>query len=123
MKLLPQDQYPKVPRQICVCPICDADLIIADIDTWEINGDGTLSVEESGLHVGCVNEPDFDGRSKEWDKFQKWHYPAHAMEEWWDSTRTVFGWLSANYRFTRPKSEELEMLAAWNAGKARKVTA
>lgn len=118
MITLPRDKLPRIPRSVSVCPICDADLVIADIDVWEIHNDGSESVCEEGLTIGCSMEP-------EMDKGGKWldgHYPASAMDEWWDATASVLKWLNSNYRFVESGQEQLEKLRAWNSGQARRVT-
>ena len=46
-----------VPREVAVCPYCDADLI-AQPTAWEQQKDGTWAASESGIE--CTAEPELD---------------------------------------------------------------
>lgn len=79
-----------------VCPICGAAVVIDDIDEWEQNDDGSWQVSETGVHVTCETEPDFDD-----DSWEDWHSGHWSMPyvDWMPMQEKIYRWLAKNYRF------------------------
>ncbi len=84
--------YPAIPTSVAVCPKCGAQLVIGDIDDWEIE---TGRVTEGGLNITCEKEPDID--SKEWREWFNWHYSMPNVD-WLPVDAAVYKWFDESYR-------------------------
>ena len=82
----------RIPRKVAVCPICDADLIIEDIDEWETE---TGKATEGGLHFSCSKEPEFD--EDDCEDFGKGHYSMPYVD-WLPLAPIVLNWFNKGYR-------------------------
>lgn len=68
MKTLDKSETIDIPREVAVCPYCDADLVCRP-EAWTEQDDGTWAATESGLE--CCAEPEID--SAEWDEWLAIH--------------------------------------------------
>ena len=83
---------PAIPANIAICPICGASVIIEDIDEWETE---TGRVTESGFHVNCSTELDFDD-----DEYDDWFNSHWSMPyvDWLPIEMRVYHWFDKRYR-------------------------
>ena len=102
-KFISRNDIIEVPREVAVCRICDADIVIIDTDEYEKNDDGTWQISECRLHVDCSSAPDID--SDEWDDWFNGHWGMPYVD-WLPVERRVHDWLAANYRFKDIGSHE-----------------
>lgn len=100
VKFVDRKNLPAVPRDVAVCPICDAGLIIEDIDEWESE---TGRVTYCGLHVACSKAPEID--SKGWLEWFKWHYNMPYVD-WLPVDDVVYRWFNKHYRYDDGGSDE-----------------
>ena len=85
-------QIPEIPKSIAVCPICKQHLIIEDIDEWEV---GTGRVTESGLHITCVTQPDWE--DDDWEDWVRGHFSMPYVD-WLPVQAVVYRWFDGRYR-------------------------
>lgn len=97
-----QSEPPPIPKEVAVCPICHADLIIDDIDEWSDSG----RVTECGLHIQCTSEPDID--TAEWKPWFDWHYRMPYVD-WLPVETLVYRWFDARYRMIVEITPELSV--------------
>lgn len=91
-------EIPTIPTDVAVCPICNAPLVIDDIDEWETK---TGRVTETGLHIECSTAPAIG--SSRWERWFGWHY-AMPYVDWLPVDDKVFRWFDKNYRLRLPNN-------------------
>ena len=90
--IVPARHIFEIPREITVCPYCNANLH-ASCDAWTETDDGWIAED---IEVDCENEPDIG--DEEWDSFIDSHSDFPYI--YWLSVRnTIQRWINANYRF------------------------
>ena len=87
-----KDKPPVIPTSVAVCPKCGTQLVIEDIDQWEVE---TGRVTECGFHITCANQPDID--SDEWREWFNWHWSMPYVD-WLPVTAVVYKWFDERYR-------------------------
>lgn len=106
--VLDMDNPPSIPRDVAVCPICDADIFIDEICEWNENG----SVSDCGIKVQCVTEPRID--SLEWRRWFEHHWSMPYVD-WLPVEKRVLDWLNRTYIVaSHSEAEEMQRLADWN---------
>jgi len=79
-----------VPREIATCPICDADIVVEDVNEWESD-----SGKPIGISLECTTEPDIDS-----DEWKDWHRDHWSMPYvyWLPVENRVMRWAQKNFR-------------------------
>ena len=85
-------QIPTILPGVAVCPICDAPLVIEDIDEWE---EETGRVTDGGFHINCSTEPDID--DEEWNDWFDRHWSTPYID-WLPVEQLVYRWFDKRYR-------------------------
>lgn len=84
----------RVPRSVAVCPICDADVWIEEIQEWEdFNGKVVIHPDMTTVSVNCETEPDIDGEG--WDDWMRGHWNTPYID-WMPVQDKVTRWLQYN---------------------------
>lgn len=94
MMLIAPSTIINIPRDVAVCPYCEAALSVS-CDTWEEMNDGTWQAE----HIECLchNEPE-EMDSKEWDEWLSVHSDMPYVYQLPVDLR-VLAWVNARYRW------------------------
>lgn len=98
-------EIPEIPKEVAVCPICEAHLVIEDIDEWEAV---TGRVTENGFTITCVTQPDLDD-----DDYEDWFRGHYAMPYvyWLSVEMKVYRWFDGHYRLALPDISEDDRVA------------
>ena len=83
---------PHIPLEVAVCPICGAELVIDEIDEYEVD---TGRVTECGLRINCSTEPDID--SDDWWPWHNRHWSTPYID-WLPIHTRVYRWFDKEYR-------------------------
>jgi len=96
VKYFDQDDFPEIPLDLFQCPICGAQIMFTEINEYETE---TGKVTDSGFHVSCTTEPEFDEPGCE-----EWFDSHFSMPyvDWLPIEAKVYRWLSAGYRVRLP---------------------
>jgi hypothetical protein len=79
-----------VPREVAVCPICEADIEVEEVMEWECESGEPMSIQ-----VQCTTEPDIDG--DEWWGWQRGHWSMPYVD-WLPVENRVLEWFRQNFR-------------------------
>lgn len=93
------DNPPSIPLDVAKCPICGSEIKFVEINEYETE---TGKVVDTGFHVGCITEPDFD--DPDYDDWLNGHYSMPYVD-WLPVEIIVYRWLSANYRLRLPNNQ------------------
>ena len=90
----PNDHLPMlVPEDVAMCPICDAPLVIEDIQDWsDLNGKVVIEPETT-VNVNCTTGPDID--SADFNNWMNEHWSTPYID-WMPIQAKVREWLSYN---------------------------
>jgi hypothetical protein len=79
-----------VPREVAVCPICDADIVVGEVTEWECESGAPVSII-----VDCKTAPDLSA-----DEWQGWFLQHWSMPyvDWLPVKQRVLKWLRKNFR-------------------------
>lgn len=79
-----------VPRDVKICPICDAAIVIDEVREWEYESGKPISIS-----VDCTTQPDID--SKEWPSWfcEHWSMP---YVDWLPVEMRVLEWFEKHYK-------------------------
>ncbi len=97
MRVLTLNDHSKpipVPREIAICPICDAEIVVEEISEWECGSGKPVSIS-----IDCVTEPDIDS-----DEWPDWHNEHWSMPyvDWLPVENVVVRWIQENFRMEAP---------------------
>lgn len=93
----------EIPREIAVCPKCDADLILVDCTGWVDNDEGYQIPDE--ITVECENQPeDYGDDDYEADQWFDWHYDMPYVY-WLPVEIKVLDWFKSKYRYAFGKDD------------------
>ncbi len=92
-------EIPVIPPELFVCPICGANLVIEDIDEWEVE---TGRVTEGGFHINCSTEPDIDDET--WGDWFNSHWSIPYVD-WFPLQMKVYRWFDESYRVKQDDKE------------------
>jgi hypothetical protein len=106
MKNLDPHKWYEFPHDVAVCPICGAGVIVGDFDEWETE---TGRVTESGFHVDCVTEPDFD--DPDYDDWFNSHWSMPYVD-WLPLEIRLYKWFDQRYRLSLITQREDDYLKA-----------
>jgi hypothetical protein len=79
-----------VPREVAVCPICEADIVVGEVTEWECESGAAVTIS-----VDCTTEPDIDG-----DEWEGWfsHHWSMPYVDWLPVENRVLEWFRQNFR-------------------------
>lgn len=100
MKYFDQEKPPEIPLDLFKCPICGAQIVFTEINEYETE---TGKVTDTGFHVSCTTEPDFD--EPDYDEWLDSHF-AMPYVDWLPLEVKIYKWLSAGFRVRLPTLRE-----------------
>lgn len=90
VKIDPNKFY-RFPLDIAKCPICGAAVIVGDFDEYETE---TGLVTESGFHIDCETEPEFD--DPDYDDWFNSHWSMPYVD-WLPLEVSLHQWFNRRY--------------------------
>lgn len=84
----------QLPKELAVCPICKAEVVLHSIDQLEQLRRGMWIASE--VAIGCVTEPDIE--SEEWEDWMAAHYSMPYVD-WLPLEVAILRWVRRRYRF------------------------
>ena len=90
----PNDDMPfAVPESVAVCPICEAPIVIEEVQDWEELNGKIVMVPETTVTLTCTTEPDIDG--PDWNDWMSEHFSMPYVD-WLPLSVKVRDWLAYN---------------------------
>jgi hypothetical protein len=85
-------EWPAIPADVAVCPICRAPVEIVEINEWEVK---SRKVTDDGLKIDCTTAPDID--SDGWEDWHRTHW-SRPYVDWLPVEKKGRAWFNQHYR-------------------------